>query len=108
MQACRVALPRSDGLVTVRAPRDEDRARLISGRDSESERWLGPGSPEPSPTVVIEVGDLVVGWVDADATADWLGTNELNVGYCVFSEHRGNGYAARALRLLAQELRHRT
>ncbi len=91
--------------MNIRAPRDDDRVRLILGRDSESERWLGPGSLEPSPTVVIEVDDVVVGWVDGDATAEWLDPNEINVGYCVFSEHRGNGYAGRALRLFVQELR---
>lgn len=103
-QPAGVALPCSDGVITIRVPRLDDRARLILGRD-ESERWLGPGSPEPAPTVVIEVDQVVVGWVDGDSLADWLGPHEINVGYCVFSEHRGNGYAGRALRLFAQQLR---
>jgi RimJ/RimL family protein N-acetyltransferase len=104
-QGADVALPCSDGLLTIRAPRLDDRAQLILGRDSESERWLGPGSPEPAPTVVIEVDEVVVGWVDGDSLAEWLRPHEINVGYCVFSEHRGNGYAVRALRLFAQQLR---
>jgi RimJ/RimL family protein N-acetyltransferase len=107
MQADRVALPLSDGAVTIRAFRDEDRGSVLNGRDNEWERWLGPGSPEPAPTACIEVGGVVVGWVDGDADADWLGPGEVNVGYSVFREHRGNGYAALAVRLLVRDLRDR-
>ena len=46
----------------------------------------------------------VVGWVDADATAEWLGHDEVNVGYAVFSEHRRHGHAARALRLFVERI----
>ena len=81
-----------------------DRQLIIDERDEDCHRWLGPGSPDPSPTACIEVDGHVVGWIDADPTPDWLQPGEANVGYSVFPAHRGNGYAARAVRLLAAEL----
>ncbi len=99
-----VALPTSDGLVTLRRFVTDDRRLILEGRDGEWARWLGPGSPDPSPTASIEVSGNVVGWIDADVTAPWLRSGEANVGYSIFPSHRGNGYAARALRLLATEL----
>jgi predicted acetyltransferase len=102
-----VVLPASDGVVTVRSFVPDDRQRILDERDEECERWLGPGSPEPSPTACIEVNGHVVGWIDADVTPAWLQPGEANVGYSVFPAHRGNGYAARAVRLLAIELHER-
>ncbi|WP_205528687.1 GNAT family N-acetyltransferase [Desertimonas flava] len=99
-----VVLPASDRVVLLRPFEVADRRVIIQGRDEESDRWLGPGSPEPSPTACIEVGGLVVGWIDADPSPAWLQPGEANIGYSVFPAHRGNGYATRALRLLAAEL----
>jgi len=99
-----VVLPACDGVVTLRPFVTDDRQLIVDQRDEECERWLGPASPDPSPTACIEVNGRVVGWIDADPTPQWLQPGEVNVGYSVFAAHRGNGYAARALRLLAAEL----
>lgn len=77
---------------------------MLAGRDAEAVRWLGPGTPDPAPTAVIQTGGQVVGWVDADAHTDWLRAGEVNLGYAVFPSHRGRGYAAAAVRLLLPDL----
>ena len=102
-----MVLPAGDGVVTLRPFVADDRQLILDQRDAECERWLGPGSPDPSPTACIEVNGDVVGWIDADLAPEWLRPGEANVGYSIFPAHRGNGYAARAVRLLAAELSER-
>ena len=100
-----MVLPASDGVITLRPFAVEDGEAIVAGRDDEWERWLGPATSAPSPTACIEVDGVVVGWIDADADAGWLDPGEVNVGYSIFPQHRGHGYAARAVRVLAGELR---
>ena len=98
--------PMTDGAVTIRPPRDGDAAVIVASRDAEFHRWMGPGADHPQPTACIEVEGEVVGWVDYDQDGDrhWLGPGEVNVGYHVFAEHRGKGYATRAVELLVRYL----
>ena len=97
----------TDAPLSLRPLQDGDVPVLVAGRDEGSRRWLGPGSANPSPTACIVVSDQVVGWVDYDHDLghDWLDDYEVNLGYCVFAPHRGNGYAARAVELLLAQLR---
>ena len=91
----------TDGVVTVRSPRADDRRSLIELRDVEFHRWVGPGSDEPRPTMVIEHDDHVIGWVDWDVESrDWLTEGQVNVGYAVAADARRRGFGTRGARLL--------
>jgi RimJ/RimL family protein N-acetyltransferase len=98
-------LPITDGVVMLRAVEPGDRDALVAGRDEVARRFLGEGDPDPQPVAVVEVAGEVVGWVDVDER-DWLEPHECNLGYLVFPEHRGQGYASRAVQLLLHLLAH--
>jgi RimJ/RimL family protein N-acetyltransferase len=98
-------LPITDGVVMLRAVEPGDRDALVAGRDEVARRFLGEGDPDPQPVAVVEVAGEVVGWVDVDER-DWLESHECNLGYLVFPEHRGQGYASRAVQLLLHLLAH--
>ena len=107
-----MGLPITDGVVTIREMQPGDAGVIVAGRDDVSRRFLGPGDPNPRPAAIIEVDRVVVGWVDHDDDRPWLAPDECNVGYHVFAEHRGHGFASRAvqllLHLLAQDGRYST
>ena len=94
----------SDGVVAIRPATIDDVDTLIAGRDEEFRRFLGDGSPQPEPVACIVVDGAVVGWVDYDHDRAWLEDDEVNVGYNVFAQYRGRGYATRAVQLLVQHL----
>jgi len=100
----------TDGVVTLRAPGPGDVERLVAARDEEFFRWFGPGATGPRPVACVWVDDELVGWVDYDLDPDhdWLRPGEVNVGYFLFAEARGKGYASRAVELLLEHLRRDT
>ena len=93
-----------DTVVSLRPSTLADRGILIAGRDAESRRYLGEGSPDPAPAFCILAAGEIVGWVDFDVDRSWLLVGEVNIGYNVFPEHRRLGYAARAVQLLFEHL----
>lgn len=96
--------PLTDGVVTIRPATPDDVPVLVAGRDEVSRRFLGEGDPHPSPVACVEVHGAVVGWVDHDHDRPWLADDEVNLGYALFPDHRGKGYATRALELLVRHL----
>jgi RimJ/RimL family protein N-acetyltransferase len=96
----------TDGVVTLRAPQPGDVELLIAGRDEEFFRWFGPDATGPRPVACVWVDEELVGWVDYDTDDDhdWLRPGEVNVGYFLFAQARGNGYASRAVELLLGHL----
>ena len=97
-----------DGVVSLCQPGPGDAELLIAGRDEEFFRWLGPGSDAPAPVACIWAGERLVGWVDYDLGHAWLEPGQVNVGYCLFTAARGQGYASRAVELLLAHLRRDT
>jgi RimJ/RimL family protein N-acetyltransferase len=97
----------TDGVVTLRPSTPDDAPLIIAGRDAAFHRFIGEGSPVPAPEYVIVVSGSVVGWIDHDRDDDrwWLAPEEVNIGYHVFPEHRGRGYATRAVQLMLEHLR---
>lgn len=93
-----------DGAVVVRPFRSTDAVDLIAGRDDESRRFLGEGSPNPEPVAVIEVDGRTVGWIDFDDEREWLEPDQVNVGYGIFPSERRRRFGTRALRLLSAYL----
>lgn len=91
------------GEVAVRPFTVSAQQALLAGWDEAARR-----SPEPAPVASIDVGSTVVGWVDYDDDRQWLSEHEVNVGYEVFPEPRGNGYGSCALRLICDYLDSRT
>ena len=93
-----------NAVVSLRPSTSNDRVALIAGRDAESRRYLGEGSPNPSPTFCVLVSGAVIGWVDYDTDRSWLLPGEVNIGYNIFPDHRRRGFATRAVQLFVDHL----
>jgi RimJ/RimL family protein N-acetyltransferase len=94
----------TDGVVTIRAPTEEDLRVLVEGRDAQFHKWLATEESAPPPAACIEVGVQVVGWVDYDTHRPWLEKREVNIGYYTLADRRKRGYATRGTRLLMAHL----
>ncbi len=95
---------RTNGSVSIRPATLADTTALVAGRDVEFRRFLGDGVDDPVPKFCIEIAGDVVGWVDYDTDRTWLQVGEVNVGYNVFPDHRGQGTATIAVALLFDHL----
>jgi RimJ/RimL family protein N-acetyltransferase len=102
---CTAVTDLTDGLITLRPPRPEDRDALVAVADERVRRFMGDGVADPRPTFAAVVDHAVVGWVDFDRDErEWLDHSQVNIGYALHADHRGNGYATRALMLLLHHL----
>jgi RimJ/RimL family protein N-acetyltransferase len=95
-----------DGVVTLRPSRPADVPALLAGRDEQQRRFLGRGDENPRPTFCILAAEEIAGWVDYDRDVehDWLGRDEVNVGYALFPAYRARGLATRSVQLLMHHL----
>ena len=108
----------SDGVVTLRAWRDEDIEAAIAGHDEEIAHWFGSPQVRPSyerhkeaveawhrayaegrsvVAFVIEADGEVVGSIDVRDVGEHTG----EITWVVYAGHRRRGYATRAARLVA-------
>ena len=90
----------------LRPPEPEDRAALAV-RDEQHVRFMGDADPDP--IFAVTVDGAIVGWVDFDrGERTWLDDSQVNIGYSIQPEHRGQGYATRAVQLLVHHLAQET
>lgn len=118
----------TDGVVTIQPWQLEDVPAHVAGTDEEQIRWLWPEhradweamSPEqrlghvrgvferaiaanlsgPKWSFGVHVDGTLVGHVDCDLANEHVPAGEANISYTIWPEHRGNGYAAGAARLV--------
>ncbi len=107
----------TDGVVTLRAWRDDDVEAAVAGHDEEIAHWFGWPGQRPTPgrmqasvdswrqgyadnrsvvAFVIVHDTEVAGSIDIRAIGEGTG----HVSWALYAGHRGHGYATRALRLL--------
>ena len=95
----------TDGVVVLRPPTPDDTAVLVATRDDQFHRFMGDGDDDPRPTFCITIDGRVVGWADFDRDErEWLGDDEVNIGYGLHPGARGRGAATRSVMLLLHHL----
>lgn len=120
----------SDGVVSIRRPRQTDLAADLEAKDEEQIRWMWlPGERQswqamgadekkahaardlrerqtawgsgPKWTFSVDVpGTPCVAYVDCDLANDHVPRGEANISYSAHPGHRGRGYVSRAVRLV--------
>jgi RimJ/RimL family protein N-acetyltransferase len=120
----------SDGVVTIRRPRETDLDADLEAKDVEQIRWMWlPGQREsweamgaedktahaaqglresraawgsgPRWTFSVDTTEVAyVAYVDCDLANDHVPCGEANISYSAHPEHRGKGYVSRAVQLL--------
>ena len=81
MLCCTAVADLTDGLITLRPPRPEDRDALVAVADDRVRRFMGESVTDPRPTFSVVADDAVVGWVDFDRDErDWLDHSQVNIG----------------------------
>jgi RimJ/RimL family protein N-acetyltransferase len=128
----------TDGGVTLRRPRAGDLEMDLSAKDDQQIRWLWlPGQREaweamtpdqqwthaslglqeristfgtsPKWTFSVDTDTTAyVAYVDCDLVNDHVPAGEANISYSTHPDHRGNGHAQRAVRLVLRFLRDHT
>ena len=100
----------TDGVVTLRAPAPGDVELLVAGRDEEFFKWFGAGATGPAARRV-RLGRRAAGRLGRlrpRLRPRLAPAGEVNVGYYLFPEARGKGYASRAVELLLEHLQRDT
>lgn len=115
----------ADETIALRCLEVSEAREQVDGEDSDWVRWFsgGPGSIQGLTEWILqnqqewanggprlnwaihEVGtDAIVGNVEVNLDPNWLGEGDVNISYGVFAAHRGQGIAARAVRLVCRWL----
>ncbi len=115
----------TDGVVLLRCLEEWDAAEQVAGEDADWIKWFsgGPGSIEGVTLwirenrdewtnggsrlnwAVVEISSgMLVGNVEVNLDLSWLDPGHVNISYGVFADHRGQGFATRAVHLVYEWL----
>jgi RimJ/RimL family protein N-acetyltransferase len=116
----------TDGVVSLRPPRQENAADHLAGEDHEIAKWLSGGrstmatvqsyiksceenwrgdGPRRAFGIFDCATNRLIGSIEANLAYPLLEPTQANVSYGVFSSWRGKGIALRALRLMGNYLK---
>jgi RimJ/RimL family protein N-acetyltransferase len=120
----------TDGVITLRAFRDEDAEAHLAGEDEAMARWLSGGVSTIQSVrrwiernqrhwarrgpicafAILAPGGKLVGMIEANSAwgeIDGLIPGDANIAYGLYPAGRGNGYATRAVALICDFLKTR-